>query len=208
MRLSFQPSKKPLIELSAVLLAELSTLGVSFPQILMGTGLALLLGLMLSSIVVTTTKQDRRKPRSRHWISRLIYVVYLLLIAVLALTAFGSLLQFGHLSGYPLLAHVAASGAFVFLMVAIAFLYLPSEAVALDARNLRVPSWWAERWSVWGLVVSSLAVAATMLVSMLPWLDTQGLRDMALIHRYAGLAVVVFAILHLFSTICCRLGWR
>lgn len=191
-----------------MILAELPTLGIPFPQILMGTGLALLLGLMLSSIAVYVTKQDRRKIRSRHWISRLIYVVYMALIAVLALTAFGSLWQFGHLSGYPLLAHVATAGAFVFFMVAIAFLYLPSEADALDARSLRVPRWWAQRWSVWGLVVSSLATAATMLVSMLPWLDTQGLRDMAVLHRYAGLAVVVFAILHIFSSVCCRLGWR
>lgn len=191
-----------------MLIADLPTLGIPFPQLLMGTGLTLLLGLLLATVVIYATQRERSRLRHRHWFSRLLYVVYLALIVVLSFTAFGSLVQFGHLSGYPLLAHVAASGGFVFLMVAIAFLYLPSEGDTLDSHDLRVPSWWAQRWAVWGLVVSSLATAATMLISMLPWLDTQGLRDMAMLHRYAGLAVVVFAILHVFSLVCCRLGWR
>lgn len=191
-----------------MLIADLPTLGIPFPQLLTGIGLALLLGMLLASTVVYATKRDTRRLRGRHWFSRLLYVVYLALIAVLSFTAFGSLVQYRHLSGYPLLVHVAAAGAFVFLMVAIAFLYLPSEGDAWDSRNLRVSSWWAQRWAVWGLVVSSLFTAATMLVSMLPWLDTQGLRDMAMLHRYAGLAVVIFAILHVFSLVCCRLGWR
>ncbi len=191
-----------------MLIAELPKLGIPFPQFLLGIGLALLIWLLLMSMTVYATNRETKRVRGRHWLSRLIYVVYLALIAVLAFTSFGSILQFGHLSGYALLAHVTAAGAFVFLMVAIAFLYLPAEADALDERNMRVSSWWAQRWSAWGLVVSSLAAAATMLISMLPWLDTQGLLDMAALHRYAGLAVVVFAILHVHALVCCRLGWR
>ncbi len=189
-------------------MAELPSLGIPFPELLLGTGLVLLVWLGLASLFVYATNREHKRVTGRHWLSRLIYFVYLLLIAILAVTAFGSIVQFGHLDGYALMAHTAAAGAFVFLMVAIAFLYLPTEVDATDIRNVRIPSWWGSRGSAWALVVSSIAAAATMLLSMLPILDTPGLLVMATLHRYAGLAVVVSAILHVFSLTCVRLGWR
>ncbi|MEO8272173.1 MAG: hypothetical protein ABI557_20855, partial [Aureliella sp.] len=193
---------------STMLLADLPSLNISFTQVLIATAVVVAALLVLSTLILVATNRRFKRGPGRHWFSRLSYVAYLVLIAVLAATAFGSLLTSGHVSGYALLLHVAASGGFVFLMVAIAFLYLPAGAYEEDELNGRQGSWWATRWSAWALVVSSLVAAGTMLVSMLPLLDTEELLQMATLHRYAGLAVVVSAIFHLYSLTCVRLGWR
>lgn len=185
--------------------AELPYLDLPLNQVLLGTGLLLLVWLLLSSLLIAASSRGTRRPR-RPWIVRGLYVGYLALIAVLAVSSFGTLLKDGHLVGYPLMLHVAAAGGFVFLMVAIAALYLPAAIEGVgDRPNLE---WWGARWSAWALLLSSLAAAGTMLVSMLPWLDTAGLQDMAWLHRYAGLAVVVSAVLHAYALSCLRLGWR
>jgi len=191
-----------------MLLADLPSLSISFAQVLIAVAAVVAVVLVLATLVLYTTSRLYERGRSRHWFSKLAYGAYLFLIAALALTAFGSLLVTGQVLGYALLFHVAASGGFVFLMVAIAFLYLPTGADYADDRSGRREIWWAARWSAWALVVSSLVAAGTMLVSMLPVLDTQGLLQMATLHRYAGLAVVVSAIFHLYSLTCARLGWR
>lgn len=191
-----------------MLLADLPSLNIPFAQVLLAVSVMVAVVLVLATLVLYTTSRQSQRGRSRHWFSKLVYVAYLFLIAVLAVTAFGSLLATGHVLGYALLFHVAASGGFVFLMVAIAFLYLPTGADDTDVSGGRCASWWATRWSAWALVISSLVVAGTMLVSMLPLLGTEGLLDMAILHRYAGLAVVVSAIFHLSSLTCVRLGWR
>lgn len=191
-----------------MLLADLPSLNISFAQVLIAVAVIVAVVLVLATLVLYTTSRHSQGGRSRHWLSKLVYGAYLFLIAVLAVTAFGSLLATGHVLGYALLFHVAASGGFVFLMVAIAFLYLPTGADQADGRSGRRESWWAPRWSAWALVISSLVVAGTMLVSMLPVLDTEGLLEMATLHRYAGLAVVISAIFHLYSLTCVRLGWR
>lgn len=192
-----------------MLLDDPQSLNVSFTQVLYVAIAVVAVGLLAAALGVFAT--NRRSPAgpSRHWISRAIYGLYLILIVALAATGLGSIVRWGHMSGYALLLHLAAAGGFVFLMVAMAVLYLPATAsVAGGDRERQLDRWWAIRWSAWALVLSSLVTAGTMLVSMLPVLDTTGLLQMAMLHRYAGLAVVIAACVHLFSLTCVRLGWR
>ncbi|MEZ6134385.1 MAG: hypothetical protein R3C53_05685 [Pirellulaceae bacterium] len=139
------------------------------------------------------------------WVRGSLYGLYLITILVLGLSSLVSVIQYGHMSGYALLGHVAAAGAFTFLLLAIAFLMLPCSE---DDPKLRTNRWWLSRWSVWGLVISSLVAAGSMFLSMLPILDTSGLLQMAEVHRYAGLCVVIMACVHLYSLACTRMGWR
>lgn len=191
-----------------MLLAELQSLNFSFTQVLYVAAAVVVVGLVSAAVGIFTTKRSTQPGPSRSWITRSIYALYVVLIIALAATGLGSILRWGHMSGYALLLHVAAAGGFVFLMVAIAVLYLPATANVTVGRDGQYDRWWAIRWSAWALVLSSLVTAATMLVSMLPLLDTTGLLQMAMLHRYAGLAVVMAACMHLFSLTCVRLGWR
>ncbi len=65
-------------------------------------------------------------------------------------------------------------------------------------RQITAPdrSGWLSRWSLWGLVIASIVVTASMLMSMLPLLDTTELRQATWVHRYAGIVVILMAITH------------
>lgn len=192
-----------------MLLAE-TFLSADIPilQLLAGVGIILALVLLLSTLAIYATKRGVRRSRKSSLLSKLVYAVYIALIAILGATSFGSLVQTGHLGGYALQAHVAAAGAFVFLLALVAFVWLPNS-FAEELRGGRfVTGWWAWRWSTWALILFSLGATGTMLVSMLPVLATDEMLTMARIHRYAGLAVVAFAIINLYTIVCIRLGWR
>jgi hypothetical protein len=174
---------------------------LSFGELLLPTALITAAILLLGLLAVLMRNQRRFDAMHRHWLSRLIYTAFLLAVAVLAATSFGSILQEGHMEKYALLVHVTAAAAFVFLLLAVSVTHLPKG----PATQM---NWWWEKWSIWGLVVSGLLVSATMFLSMLPMLDTSGLLQAVQVHRFAGLATVVFSLLHLFSLIVGRMGWR
>jgi hypothetical protein len=140
------------------------------------------------------------------WFSKLaglLYFAFFICIAILGITSFGSLWSTGHVLGYPLLAHLTAAGAFVFLLLFVAAMYLPqSEPSHVVAGSQAEPASSIHVWhrtTLWALVIASVVTAGSMLVSMLPVLDTPGLRQAALIHRYSGLMVLIFGVLHIMT---------
>lgn len=187
---------------------DLSAIEIPFTQLLMYTGGGLVFPLALMTLYLFATNRRHQDSKSRMWVARLAYALFLITIGILAVTSFTSIVLFEHLFGYALLAHVSAAGAFVFLLLLIAFLYLPRGLDATDQFATGDNRWWLARWSAWLLVVSSIAAAGTMFVSMLPILDTDGLKFYALLHRYAGLLVVVAAIVHFYSLVCTKFGLR
>ncbi len=161
--------------------------------------------LLLNFAIVRVTRRAIVSDRLRRWPSRIVYWLFQACVVVLAVSSFGSILSQGHMAEYALLAHVAFAGAFVFILVVVAAIYLPK------GRRRETPPdhrWWFSRTCAWGLILSSLAAAATMFMSMLPILDTRGLLEFATLHRIAGLAVVVFAVFHSYASVITRLGWR
>lgn len=140
------------------------------------------------------THRHRAVTTTRGWLNRCLYGLFLLVIFVLSVTSFGSILQLGVMQHYALMAHTAAAGAFVFLLLPVAFSYLPRTLRGQD-------SWWLESLFAWLLVLSSMIVASTMLISMLPAVNTNQLLLLTDVHRYAGLTTAVSAILHLFTLI-------
>ncbi len=152
--------------------------------------------------VLATSRHEGSRP-GRILLAKLCYLIFIALVAVLSVSSFGSMAQFGHMSGYSLLAHIGASGAFVFLLLAIAYFYLPRGDESLpDGR------WWVARWSAWGLVVGGILAAGTMFLSMLPILGTDGLLSAAEVHRYGGMLAALSACVHLFALCCVKLGLR
>lgn len=184
-----------------MLLAEIPT--VEFQSVLYIAAAATAVLIALGSLFVMSTNRRSSNSEGRNWLAKLCYLVFVALTAVLAVSSFGSMLLFGHMSGYALLAHIAASGAFVFLLLAIAYFYLPRGGAGDGDER-----WWVARWSAWGLVGGGIVAASTMFLSMLPILGTDGLNSAAEVHRYGGLAVVVSACVHFFAICCTKLGLR
>lgn len=181
------------------MISELQQL--SFEKVLIPTGVVTAGIVLLGLLGVLVRSRQRHDILERHWFSRLVYALFFISVVSLAATSFGSILQKGHMQHYALLAHVAVAGAFVFLHLAVAVMYLPIGSTSKL-------TWWWEKWSAWGFVVSGLITSATMFLSMLSMLDTAGLIQALQVHRIAGLATAVFVVLHLFALIVGRLGWR
>ncbi len=112
------------------------------------------------------------------------------------------------MAGDALLAHLAAGGSFVFLLLAMAVLYLPHGITSDGTCGNTERRWWLARWSVTFVVFSGLVTAGAMFLSMLPILDTAGLVQAAALHGYSGLIVVIAAIFHAYAILCTRVGLR
>lgn len=195
------------MKMAGMLLAEFSLANLPFTPVMIAAGIATAVLVGVGTVFAIATNQGVRDQPSTGIFGRLLYGIFSLTVVALAVTSFGSIAQFGHMSGYALLIHVAAAGAFVFLLLAVSCLYLPhgSNAAGPSCNRER---WWVTRWSAWFLVLSSLAAAGTMFLSMLPILNTGSLLEVAALHRYAGLAVAVATVLHVYALGCSRLGWR
>lgn len=147
----------------------------------------------------------------KRWLSLLVIVVGVLLIlttAVLATTAWGSILRIGHMGSDALIAHMAASGVFVTL-VPIAAIIIPRWArrnrlsAADSARGpLRLAG-----LLFWLWLAASWITMATMLSSMVQNLGTTGLITMLSIHRWSGAITVITLVLLTVAGIATR-RWR
>lgn len=178
-----------------------SNQGGEFRVWLIRTIIGVLVALAVMGVYYYLTHRHHQ-PRSRRiWFSKVIYFAFLVTVGVLAITSFGSILWQEVMQHYALLGHLTAAGAFVFLLLPLACFYLPSSL-----RWSR--TWWLESLSAWVMVLSSLTVAASMLVSMLPVADTSGLLQLTEVHRLAGLIAVSSATLHAFALVVQRLGMR
>ncbi len=178
---------------------------LTFQNGLLVAAIATVAGLLCLGAFAAMTGRGVSRHSPHHWLSKILYVGFIFAILALALSSFSAILVDGHMLGYPLLAHIAAAGGFVFLLLAFALLYLPRGRSRHEGTEHR---WWLARLSAWVLVTAGVVTAATMFVSMLPILGTDGLHEAVEIHRWAGLAVVVAATFHLFSLLITRLGLR
>lgn len=191
-----------------VTLGDLSLTQFDFRSILIYSLIGLAVLVVLGGVAVNASKKTVAPAKSRSWFSKLLYLAFLVTVIVLAGSSFGSILQAGHMSGYALIAHVAAAGAFTFLLLAVAVLFVPNGANPEEAGFTSDGRWWFSRLSAWLLLLSSIAAAGTMFVSMLPVLDTPGLLEFAALHRFAGLGVVISAVMHVFAMLCAKSGLR
>ncbi|RMF42746.1 MAG: hypothetical protein D6753_06720 [Planctomycetota bacterium] len=191
-----------------MIVADLLNIDLPWKQIIIGAVCALLAVLLVNGTWVAATRR-RLEFRERHgWIARTSYLLFLVATVTLAATSFGSILRFGHMSGLGLLIHIMSAGAFVATLFIVATAFLPWGSERQQSAYVLEHRWWLARWSAWALVVASLVAAGTMLISMLPILDTTGLLQFAQLHRLAGLIVAAAAAIHAYAMVVTRLGWR
>ncbi len=149
----------------------------------------------------------------------LVFLVGLLCFAILALTGFLPL-AFGHrLEGYWLMLH--ATFALVFIACAAIVVFLGAGHYAFNKKDAdAIPPglkcqcpkdgcWLTDtgvgaKVGFWLLAILALPLTLTMVLSMLPLLDTHGQELMFHLHRWCGLAFAWIAIVELYMLV--RIG--
>jgi hypothetical protein len=114
----------------------------------------------------------------------------LTLLSTLALTASGfraTLLDQSLMTGFPLLAHVAAGSVFLISLTLWALFRAESQKLTPTNDNLRALLWWI-------FAISGLVTALTILASMIPLFGAHGLEVLYEAHRWASLLLIVSGI--------------
>lgn len=177
---------------------------------------------VLHFATVLLSRKNRQPGRAKWSIwERLIYSLALLSIVVLGATAFFSVIQYGAMEGWFLLAHTVSSGALIPLLLLLAITWAEANrfgrgtgsgrvAAETDSAtprpNSRFPG--IAKLTFWIMLASGCVTASSMLASMLPVIGTDGLHRLLDVHRYGGLLLVVATMFHLYSVSLRCLGLR
>ena len=133
-------------------------------------------------------------------------------VAVLGITSFYTVLQFGGMHGWWLFCpYVRRAGALTGVLPLLALTWCGTnrfERMTRQQRNEAVwpRFFWIPRVMFWLFLLAGFTVLITMLVSMLPIFGTD---DVLLdIHRYAGLLAVVVLFIHVYCVLLQRIQLR
>ncbi|NLF70251.1 MAG: hypothetical protein GX575_14525 [Candidatus Anammoximicrobium sp.] len=147
------------------------------------------------------------------WWAWLVYLGTLASVSVLAITSVVAMIQSGILGGWWLFLHMVGAGAFTFVLPVLAVTWCEAHRWGCP----RQPSGGEDqpppsrflglaKAMFWLILIGGLVAIGTMILSMLPVFGTDGLVLLLDIHRYAGLAVVVATVLHLYAALLPRFG--
>ena len=123
-------------------------------------------------------------------------------VAITALTGYGSHLFSDHLSGWGLLAHMAAAPLVLFGFAAVALLW--GRRHRFDADNGVAGG---TKLLFWIMLVCALASAASMLAAMLPVFGYIGQDWLRIIHELSGIGLIAAGVLYMIcSRVCGKNG--
>ena len=178
---------------------------------------------LLALAVVLITLAPRRKQSGEgdlhlhhRWsfVERFAYGGFIATVALLGLTSLTSVLCFGAMHGWWLVAHMFAAGAYLAFVVVMALLVShrfpivqpalpssdPSPTSSTSAQRtgtaLSEPRLLLTTKVYWLMLALSVLVVGTILLTMLPFLGTRNSMQMIALHRYCGLGLFVTALIH------------
>jgi len=162
-----------------------------------------------------------RRVRRYNWIERLLHAVLALSFLVLAVTGFWASIGWGGpMTGYSLMLHTTAGAVFACTVAAMLLVWAADHAFTKadgqwlgrggclsTAGDLPAGRFTAgDKVYFWLAAVLTLAALLSMLLSMVPLLDTAGQHLMYDLHRYATLVLVMITIWHAYATTLAKPG--
>jgi len=132
------------------------------------------------------------------WLTRLAHAVVILCTLVLAGSGYWPLLvENEHMHGIGLFVHTLVAGGFVVGLAAAVFLLARGYRRMLAARDGQGLCGTVAMF--WLFTLAGIAVSLTILLTMTPLFGTHGQETLILAHRYVGVAMLIFALIHAFG---------
>jgi len=169
---------------------------MNFSMIALASVIGLGVLLMLHSLLGRRRSMAMRTAARPHGLlARGLYVVLVLSVLTLIATGLGpTAVLRSAMDGWVLVIHVSTGTAFAVCLALGAVLWAEGQAQA--GRGGAV---------FWLALLTALVLVGTVVASMLGWASSAGIGTLFVIHRYAGLAMALVLIVHIYQRV---LEWR
>jgi len=138
-------------------------------------------------------------------VERLVYLLFMLAVALQAISSFGSILSGGRMQGWMHGMQMAVAGLFGVSLTALALLW--AEQSSCDAGPTQ-RFYCGEKASFWLTILAGFVTLTSALLGMMAWFGSDGQRKLFQIHRYAALALVIFALFNGYRVLLGRPGQK
>lgn len=121
-------------------------------------------------------------------IERLVYFLFLLAVALQAITSFGSILLHGGMHGWMHGIHMSVAGLFAVSLTALSLLWAEQSSFERgDSRRFYL----GEKASFWLVIMAGFLTLLSALLGMMAWFGTDAQTLLFKIHRYSALCLVI-----------------
>jgi hypothetical protein len=138
-------------------------------------------------------------------LERLIYLFFLLAVAIQAVSSFGSILLHGRMSGWWHVLHMSVAGLFAVTLTAMALLWAEQSSFERgDSRRFYL----GEKASFWLIILAGFVTLVSALLGMMSWFGSGAQNTLFEIHRYSALALVICALFNGYRVLLGRPGQK
>jgi hypothetical protein len=136
-------------------------------------------------------------------IERLIYLLFLLAVALQAITSFGSILRHGGMHGWMHVMHMTVAGLFAVTLTGLALLW--AEQSSFERGGSR-RFYFGEKASFWLTIMAGFVTLVSALFGMLSWFGSDSQNLLFTIHRYSAVMLVIFVVFNGYRVLVGRPG--
>ena len=121
----------------------------------------------------------------------LIYVLFILSVALMALSSLGMLLVGGRMHRWMLILHMSVAPLFAIALTVLALLWAEQNAMERAASSAEDRFNPGEKLAFWLVVITGLLTTATAMLLMMSWFGSDAQHTLLTLHTYSALVLLI-----------------
>jgi hypothetical protein len=135
---------------------------------------------------------------------RLMYLVFVIAVALMAVSSLGMLLIGDRMTRWMLILHMSVAPLFAIVLTALALLWAEQNALERDAAGLADRFYPGEKFTFWLVVLAGLTTIATAMLGMMSWFGSDAQQTLLNVHRYSALSLLIATVYHAYRLLAGR----
>ena len=170
----------------------------------------ILLGLLIAialPLIDAAMFRPRRKALSSPLLrgERLIYLVFVVAVALMALSSLGMLVVGQRMHRWMLILHMTVAPLFAIAVTGLALLWAEQNTLERAAETgLAARFHPGEKLAFWVVVVTGLLTIATAMLGMMSWYGSDAQEVLLDVHRYSALVLLIATVFHAYRLLAGR----
>jgi cytochrome b subunit of formate dehydrogenase len=125
---------------------------------------------------------------------RLMYLVFVIAMALMAISSLGVLLIGGHMTRWMLILHMSVAPLFAIVLTALALLWAEQHSMEREAAGGAERFDAGEKFTFWLVVLAGLTTIATAMLLMMSWFGSDAQQTLLNVHRYGSLVLLILTV--------------